>query len=292
MTGRGIAEPAVPADGFRGFDRPVAMIGCGVMAGAILSRWLECGLRAERVMVVDPGRTAAPAAGVTLLPALPESLPARAVVVLGVKPQLLPDVAPALAPLLGAGEGGGGDRIVVSMLAGVTVERLRASLGEGAETVRIMPNMPVGLGRGVCALYADARTGDGAVETAMRLLSPLGLVERIADEGGFNLVTALTGCGPAFLFRFIDALAKGTAALGLEQEQALRFAIAMVDGAAALAKNAEETPGALADKVASKGGMTREGLDVLDDGQRLDRLILDTLRAARDRGEVLEKLSG
>jgi len=107
-----------------GFDRPVVMIGCGTMAGAILSRWLECGLAAGQVTVVDPGRNEPPAAGVTLLPALPGELPGRAVVVLGIKPQLLGDVAPVLRPLLA-----GGERIVISMLAGVTVERLRAALG-------------------------------------------------------------------------------------------------------------------------------------------------------------------
>ena len=274
------------ATGLGGFDRPVVMIGCGTMAGAILSRWLECGLKADRVTVVDPGRSVPPAAGVTLLSALPDELHARSVIVLGIKPQLLGEVAPSLASLLETDE-----KIVISMLAGVTVGRLRAALGAGADMIRIMPNTPVALGKGVCALYADERTGDGAVETATELLAPLGLVERIADEDQYNLVTALTGCGPAFLFRFIDALAQGAASLGLDAAQAQRFAIAMVDGAAALASQAEEAPGVLADKVASKGGMTREGLDVLDDGQRLDRLILDTLRAARDRGEVLEKLS-
>lgn len=270
-----------------GFDRPILMIGCGNMAGAILARWLECGLKAERVTVVDPGRSAPPAAGMALLTALPDALPARAVVVLGIKPQLLPDVAPSLAPLLAGDEG-----IVISMLAGVTVKRLRVSLGEGAEMIRIMPNTPVALGKGVCALYADGRTSGAAVETAMELLSPLGLAERIADEDQFNLVTALTGCGPAFLFRFIDALARAAASLGLDEGQALRFATAMVDGAAALAMAAEDTPGALADKVASKGGMTREGLDVLDEERRLERLLLDTLRAAQDRGVELEKLAG
>ncbi len=264
------------------FSRPLVMIGCGTMAGAILSRWLGAGLNPASVTVVDPGRNAPPAPGVTLVAALPDALPAEAVIVLGVKPQSLPDIAPVLAPLLGEG------RLIISMLAGVTVESLRASLGEGADMVRIMPNTPVALGKGVVALYADA---SAAVEDTQTLLSPLGLVERIADEAQFNLITALTGCGPAFVFRFLDALSQAATTLGLDAAQAARLALATVEGSAALAGQADESPAILADRVASKGGMTREGLDVLDEGGRLVTLLTEMMRAAADRGVELERLA-
>lgn len=260
------------------------MIGCGNMAGAMLSRWLECGLAAGRVTVVDPGIAAAPA-GVTLMRELPDALPGGAVIVLGIKPQLLPDLAPRLAPLLGEGH------VIVSMLAGVTVARLGEALGSRASIVRIMPNTPVALGQGVCALYADARTGEAARTAAQMLLTPLGVAEWIAQEDALNLVTALTGCGPAFVYRFVDALAQAARALGMDAAQAQRFAIATVQGSANLAAAAGESPGMLAERVASKGGMTREGLDVLDADERLVRLMTDTLRAARDRGEELNRLS-
>jgi pyrroline-5-carboxylate reductase len=130
-----------------------------------------------------------------------------------------------------------------------------------------------------------------AVEDAETLLSPLGLVERIADEAQFNLITALTGCGPAFVFRFIDALSQAATTLGLEESQAARLALATVEGSAVLAAGADESPATLADKVASKGGMTREGLDVLDEGGRLVTLLTDMMRAAEDRGVELERLA-
>jgi len=103
----------------------------------------------------------------------------------------------------------------------------------------------------------------------------------------FDLVTALTGSGPAFLYRFIDALAVAAAGLGLQREQAGRMALAMVEGAAALAAASADGPRALAGRVASPGGMTREGLDVLDADDALVRLLTETLRAARDRGAEL-----
>lgn len=269
----------------RPFDRPLVMIGCGNMAGAMLSRWLEYGTPPELVTVIDPGRTEVPA-GVALLPVLPDRLPEGAVVVLGIKPQSLPDLAGELAPLLHAG------MLVVSMLAGVRVGSLEQALGKGAAFIRIMPNTPAALGKGVCALYADPAVPDDARMSVGTLLTPLGLVEWLEDEDQFNLVTALTGCGPAYVFRFIDAMARAARSLGMEEVRARRFAIAMTEGAAALAARAAEDPGMLADRVASKGGMTREGLDILDDDDRLLRLMTETLRAARDRGEELDRLQG
>ncbi|MGE4430411.1 MAG: pyrroline-5-carboxylate reductase family protein [Sphingobium sp.] len=269
-------------------DQPLFLIGCGTMAGAMLARWLECGLDPARVTVLRPSGKPV-AAGVSVLTSFPDSLPERAMVMLGMKPQQLAAVAPDLKARWRD------DLTLVSLLAGVSVGHLAAAVAPLAQIVRVMPNTPVALGKGVCALYADA-SPDGGLDAGRRqavqdLMRPLGLAEWVADERSFNLVTALTGCGPAFLFRFIDALAKGAGALGLEEGQAQRFAIAMVEGAAALASGADADPATLADRVASKGGMTREGLDVMDEGGRLESLILDTLRAARDRGVELEKLA-
>ncbi|MGE4409348.1 MAG: pyrroline-5-carboxylate reductase family protein [Sphingobium sp.] len=266
------------------FDRPLFLIGCGTMAGAMLSRWLECGLDPALVTVLRPSGKAV-GEGIAVISAFPDSLPEHALVVLGMKPQQLGSVAPELTARWRE------DLTLLSLLAGVSVDRLEGAGVPRGQTVRVMPNTPVALGKGVCALYADSSVSETRRQIADQLLAPLGLAEWIADEGHYNLVTALTGCGPAFLFRFIDGLAQGATELGLESAQAQRLAIAMVDGAAALAKNAEDAPGVLADKVASKGGMTREGLNILDEGRRLERLLLDTLRAARDRGVELEKLA-
>jgi pyrroline-5-carboxylate reductase len=152
-----------------------------------------------------------------------------------------------------------------------------------------MPNLPVGIGEGVTALHADAATPPEAREAVEALIAPLGLAEWIADEGQFNEVTALSGCGPAFLFRFIDAFARAGEAIGLPPDQSARMALATVRGSASMAARASESPAVLADRVASPGGMTREGLNILDADDRLLRLLIDTLAAARDRGEALAK---
>jgi pyrroline-5-carboxylate reductase len=199
------------------------------------------------------------------------------------KPYQFAEVAGALAKVVAPGA------TFVSILAGTTAAQLREGLGVGADIVRVMPNTPVGVGQGVCALFADAVTGAGAKARIEALMQSLGLAELIGDEAQFNLVTALSGCGPAYLFRFIDALASAGARLGLPEDQAQRLALATVQGAATLAAQADEPPGTLADRVASPGGMTRQGMNVLDEDERLVTLLTDTLRAARDRGEEMAR---
>ncbi len=258
------------------------MIGCGNMAGQMLSRWIACGLDPARVTVLRPsGRPVAP--GVAVITDYPQALPPGTTVLIGMKPYQFADVAPNLARIAGA------DTQFVSILAGTTAAQLRTALPDGAQIVRVMPNTPVGVGQGVCALFADGATSGGTRDAVQALMTPLGLAEWIADEGQFNLVTALSGCGPAYLFRFIDALARAGAALGLPRDQAGRLALATVQGAATLAAASDESPGLLADRVASPGGMTRQGMDVLDAEDRLVALLTDTLRAARDRGEEMAR---
>lgn len=264
------------------FPDPLFLIGCGNMAGQMLSRWLECGLDPARVTVLRPsGAPVAP--GVRVVTDYPERLPDGTTILLGMKPQQIDMVAPKLAGV------GGQGLVLVSILAGIAQQGLRERFAGMADIVRVMPNTPVGVGQGVCALFADAVTGAAAKARVSALLRPLGLVEWIEDEGQYNLVTAVSGCGPAYLFRFIDALSEGAARLGLPRAQADRLALATVQGAATLAARADAPPAVLADRVASPGGMTRQGMNVLDADERLIKLLTETLKAARDRGEEMAK---
>jgi pyrroline-5-carboxylate reductase len=252
------------------------------MAGQMLTRWLDCGLDPAQVTVVRPsGRAVAP--GVAVMTNYPASLPDGTTVLLGMKPYQIGDVASLLAPLCRP------DTRIVSILAGTTLAELRHRFPAARAIVRAMPNLPVGLGAGVTALYTDGATTAQARAAIDALIAPLGLAEWIADEALFNSVTALSGCGPAFLFRFVDALARAGEAIGIPADQAARMAMATVRGSAEMAVRASDSPATLADRVASPGGMTREGLNVLDAGDRLLTLLTDTLTAARDRGEAMAR---
>lgn len=251
----------------------ILIVGCGNMGGAMLAGWLAGGINPGRITVVDPVLERVPD-GVTLLRDLPEL--ACGVVVLGIKPQLLGDVVPTLAPLIGA------NSILLSILAGVELESLARAFPDAGGLARLMPNLAASLGKSPLALTGRGLDTD-ARHAIDALLAPLGRSEWL-DEGSFDLVTALAGSGPAFVYRFLDALASGAAALGMAPDQAERLALATVEGAAALAASADTPPRELARRVTSPGGTTEAGLQVLDQGGALAGLIEATLRAARDRG--------
>jgi pyrroline-5-carboxylate reductase len=258
---------------------PILIVGCGNMAGAMLDGWLAGGIAASRFTVVDPMRAEVPA-GVTLLRDLPAG--PFDVVMLGVKPQLLDDVAPALRALAGA------ESTVFSILAGVEFDSLAARFPDAGAILRIMPNLAAAVGKSPIAL--DARGLDQAERDAITtLMEPLGQPEWLEGEHQFDAVTALAGCGPAFVYRFLDALASGAVALGIEEGQARRLALATVAGAADLAAASPHSPGELADRVASPGGSTRAGLDVLDREEAMMRLISETMRASSDRNAEMAR---
>jgi len=256
-------------------EPPIWLIGCGAMTGAMLRGWLDAGRPASRFTVIDPNVIELPD-GVARADAPPAAGFGHAIVQLGVKPQMLDEVAPGLAPLTGD------ETVIVSIMAGVEIASLRRRFPDAAAIVRVMPNLAAALRTAAIGLVSD-RPGSAETRAVCALAAELGAVESI-DERHFDLVTALAGSTPAFVYRFIDALAEAGAALGLDREQALRLAVATVDGAASLAAASAESPGALADRVASPGGTTRAGLDVLDRDDALNRLVHETIEAAMRRG--------
>lgn len=249
----------------------ILLVGAGNMGGAMLHRWIDAGIVPENVTVLDPGTPQLPE-GVRHLTTLGDDVIADTLV-LAIKPQQLDAfvaAAPGLAP-----------RLLVSILAGVEEASLAARFPARA-IVRAMPNLPVAIGKGVVALHATVEDVE-ARAAAEGLMRPLGLVEWIGEEGLFDAVTALSGCGPGFVFRFVEALAEAGAALGLPADQAVRLARATVEGSGIMAAASDESPATLADRVASPGGSTREGLNVLDKDDALKALLRETLTASARR---------
>lgn len=266
-----------------GFSGDIFLYGCGTMAGAMLTRWLACGLNPAQVTALrHSGAQAAP--GVRTIKDAQGCTPPD-VLLIGVKPQIFTSVAANIAGLIGP------DTLVISIMAGVTLESLAETLSppgaQPAAMVRAMPNLPVVDGRGVVAIAGADVLNPSAAAQLGALMAPLGLIHHLPDEGGFNLVTALTGCGPAFVYRFVAAMAGAAVRLGMDPADADALARATVAGAADIIARSDLSPTALADAVASPGGMTQAGLDVMDSDGRLTALMADTLRAARDRGREL-----
>ncbi|MBB5716036.1 pyrroline-5-carboxylate reductase family protein [Sphingomonas aerophila] len=259
----------------------VLMVGCGNMGGAMLTRWIDAGLSPDKVTVLTPSGRAVPDGVQMVREFRGGSSTGTATfdtVILAMKPQQLAQVHARDLGLLAP-------KLLISILAGVEVGTL-ARLWPNATIVRAMPNLPVAIGKGVVGLHTVAASAEVRAVTDT-LMTPLGLCEWIDDEGLFDVLTALAGSGPAFLFRFIDALGAAGIELGLSPDQASRLALATVAGSAIMASAAHEAPGELANKVASKGGSTGEGLDVLDRDHALVELLRRTLDAATRRNREM-----
>ena len=253
---------------------PLWVVGCGNMGGALLKRWLACGLEADSVIVIDPAPRDVPVE-VSCVASMPETGDPPHVVLLAIKPQMIAEVANRLRPWLGSA-------LVISILAGVEIETLRTLLSP--RVVRAMPNTPARIGQGatvLCGGLADDRAIADALMTAV------GAVHWIDDEHLFDAVTGVSGSGPAYVFRFIEALAAAGAAAGLPVATASALALETVTGAAALAARGEASPGELRAQVTSPNGTTAAGLAVLDGEGALSALLEDTVAAAARRSREL-----
>jgi pyrroline-5-carboxylate reductase len=198
---------------------------------------------------------------------------------LGVKPQKLDEVAPGLAPSVGA------DTILVSLLAGVTAATLRQRFPDARAIIRAMPNLPVAQGQGVTALFS-ADVDPAATALVETLMASLGLAPWCRDEAAFSAIGAVAGSGPAYVARFAAALATGGAQLGLDPDLARAIATQTLVGTAAMAATGEPMDD-IARRVASPNGTTEQGLAVLDAAPGLQSLVDDMLAAAIARGHQL-----
>ncbi|ALN72754.1 pyrroline-5-carboxylate reductase [Aureimonas sp. AU20] len=263
----------------------LTLLGGGNMGGAMLRGWIAAGLDPSSVTVVDPRPSDAIAPlfeqGVrhsTTAPAEPQD-----VVVLAVKPQLLDEAAAPLASSLVAGT------LVISVAAGRTIASIEQLLGEHP-VVRAMPNTPALIGRGITGAFANARVDAHARAVADRLLSASGPVEWVRSEAEIDMVTAVSGSGPAYVFLLAEALAEAGAAAGLDPALAMRLARHTVAGAGELMIRAEEEPSQLRRNVTSPKGTTEAALTVLmaeDDG--FGPLLRRAVSAAKTRAEELSK---
>ncbi|MFM7029084.1 MAG: pyrroline-5-carboxylate reductase [Chakrabartia sp.] len=250
------------------------LVGCGNMGGAMLRGWLAHGLQPADILVIDPGaRDLPPGVG----RADKAEGPPPEILVLGIKPQMLDPVAATL-PV-------DARTLVISILAGVEVATLAARLPGARAYVRVMPNMPAGIGEGISALFSPGLDIAGRAEVD-HLIAPLGIARWIEDEDLFHAVTGVSGSGPAFVFRFVDALAAAGEAEGLDTELARLLALHTIAGSARLALQTGKAPADLAESVRSPNGTTHAGLLVLD-SSALAEIMAQTIAATARRSREL-----
>jgi pyrroline-5-carboxylate reductase len=253
----------------------VIMVGCGNMGGALLSRWVE--LPDVTVTVVDPGEPQLPA-GAHWVKRV-EDLPADArfnAMILAVKPQLIDIAIPPAAKVLTD------DACVISIAAGTSCATVAKAAG-GAAAIRLMPNMPARVGRGVSGLFATSDASDAHKALADQLGQAVGEAIWLADEDQIDRITAAAGSGPGYVFEFARTYQAAAEAQGFSPDDARRLVIETVAGCMALALETGKPFDALRDSIMSKGGTTAAGVAALNADGVLDERLKAALTAAYTR---------
>lgn len=261
----------------------ILLIGCGHMGGAMLAGWLKRE-DVERIDVIDPTATAPADSRVHMHTRIGPTVASPDIVVLAVKPQTMKTACEQIAPHLKA------DVPVVSIAAGITLASLTSYLGSIRPYVRVMPNTPGAIGKGISGFYANEKTTEEQVTTVESLLDALGEFVRVDAENLIDAITAVSGSGPAYVFALTEALEAAARKIGLDADLAARLARQTVIGAAALMEHDKSLkPIDLRRSVTSRGGTTEAALDVLSRNQAFENLLSDAVKAALTRARDLSQ---
>ena len=238
-------------------------IGAGSMGGALAAAAIKA-VGGEQVAVScsAPERSAAAAERLGCTAETPEVILRESrYVFLGVKPQVIEKVTQSLANSIRES-----NAVFVSMLAGVDLARLEALLGEANKRIiRIMPNTPCAVGQGLILLAANQRVTAEELAGFKTLMAPAGLLDEL-PERLIDAASAVSGCGPAYAYLFLEGLADGAVACGLPRDKAIHYAAQMLLGSAELVLASGKHPGQLKDEVCSPGGSTIQGVRALEAG--------------------------
>ena len=203
-------------------------------------------------------------------------------VFLAVKPQVMADVLAPLQPLFAQHK-----PLVISMAAGITVSRVEELVGTSLPVIRIMPNTPVAVSSGMILYCHNTLVDEVALKNFLTDAKTCGQWD-LLEEGLIDAAGVVSGCGPAYMYLFIDALAQGAAACGVPAEKAISYAAATMIGAAKMVQQSSLTPVQLANNVCSPGGSTLAGLQKLNDGM-FTQTVIDCVEAAYKRNQELGK---
>ncbi|MBV8914039.1 MAG: pyrroline-5-carboxylate reductase [Acetobacteraceae bacterium] len=258
---------------------PILLVGGGKMGGAMLAGWRERGMAAAVVIDPAPGASLLAGGPVKVVTAAAE-VPADfrpAAVVLAVKPQSAAEAVPPIARLVG-------DAVVLSIMAGKTVAGLRRLVGEKA-IVRAMPNTPAAVRQGITVGFAGPGVTATQKDLSDELLSSIGEVAWVADEGLIDPVTAVSGGGPAYVFLLAETMERAAIEQGIPPELARRLARVTVSGSGALLRASDQDAADLRVAVTSPGGTTQRALAVLMEAW--PGLMSRAIQAATERSREL-----
>lgn len=274
----------------RGAHPLIGFIGAGNMARSLASGLLKNGWGQSQIVLSDPESSQRQAIesvlGVKTF-ADNEVVVTRAeILVLSVKPQLLAEVAKALVHVVQKTK-----PLVISIAAGVRLEDIDRWLGGGLPIVRAMPNTAALIGSGASGLYANERADESMRNQAESILRAVGVTVWLEDEYLMDVVTALSGSGPAYFFLVMEALEQAAIESGLDPKQARLLTLETAFGAAKMALEGHEEPSQLRRRVTSPGGTTEQAVKILEQGD-IRQLFKKAVRAAVNRSREIADMFG
>jgi len=266
----------------------LALVGCGKMGSAMLHGWLSSGIL-SRCDILDPTAPLSDPAFLQDIVSFEKEArffkPSASwdILVLAIKPQIFTEVCASIRDVVPP------SLPILSIAAGKTTDSIRAAFSPVQPVIRAMPNTPASIGRGVSGVFATDNVSITAKDMVNGVLSPLGLVEWVGDEGLMDAITALSGSGPAYVFLLIETMAKAGENAGLPADLALRLARQTVTGCAALAdRDPLKSPANIRKDVTSPGGTTEAALNVLMDG-RFQSVMDLAIEKAVERARALSR---
>lgn len=254
------------------------MIGCGKMGGALLGRWTT--KTPHTITIVDPALQAAPP-NATLRQSI-EGLEGNKfdIIVIAIKPQLIDVVLPAYRDYIAK------DGCFVSIAAGYSVASIEKLIGP-QPIIRIMPNLPAQIGRGVSALYVNEHCRKAHIEKARVLTDAAGYTLLVDSEDAIDKVTAVAGSGPGYAFEIARCWMKAAQELGFSAQESRELVLNTLVGSIEMALQSEQSMDELRDSVTSKAGTTEAGLKALNNDGQLAELLNSTVVAAYNRAVEL-----
>lgn len=240
----------------------VGFIGCGNMGGALARAICQVSETNVYISDLNSEKIEEFAKETGAIVSTNEAIAAECdFIFLAVKPAVFSSVVPPLRALLAKNP----NSIIITIAAGLTLERVGGFIGKAHKMIRIMPNTPVAVGSGMITWCKNELVTDEDVKNFEKILSCAGRVDAI-DERLIDAASALAGCGPAFVYMFAEALADGAVQCGLPRAKAMLYAAETIKGSAEMLLGSGKHPGQLKDEVCSPGGTTIEGVHALESG--------------------------
>lgn len=272
-------------------NKKIGFIGSGKMAGAIIKGLIRTGFsKPENLLATQAEKEGdeekSKALGIKIILDNKELVKNSDVIFIAVKPNQVVDVLEEINPFVTA------EKLIVSIAAGVKINKLESNLPNNTKIIRVMPNTPALVGEGMSGMTGGKAVNKNDLDFVKDLLSTIGKCIVVNDESQIDIVTAISGSGPAFFYKVINDIARAGEKLGMNYEQALLLSIQTAIGSAKMALQRDVSMETLISNVATKGGCTRVGVDVMEglsENNKKDtsELFYEVIKSTTDKARAL-----